>query len=108
MRARALLLAVTALLIGACHGPKPQVVGHQLQPPEVKGHPYTMVVTVKNTSSGSGEISVVARLKKHGTTVAVQEQTVEMQPDETAQVELDLNPPVDGPFEPEVEASYPP
>lgn len=105
---RATALVLTALLLAACHGPKPQVLGHRLQPPEVKGHPYTMAVTVKNTSSGSGQISVVARLKKNGATAAVQEQTVQMDSNETVQVELDLNPQVDGPFEQEAEASYPP
>lgn len=104
------LLVLVGLLLASCYGPSPQVVSHKLVPPEAKGSPYILAVTVRNVGGGQGQVDVQGKLnsKRTGKTVASGDELVELQPRETQQVEIQLNPVAKGPYKQLVKVQYPP
>lgn len=105
-----LLLAGCALLLAGCLGPRPEVIGRELRPPQQPGDPYVMIVTIKNRGRGNGEVSVDVALKSPatGVTVAAGDMQVQMKGHETTQVAIELRPGAPGPYEESAEVSYPP
>jgi hypothetical protein len=104
------LLAACALLLTACLGPRPAVVGQELREPQQPGDPCVMLVTIHNRSRGEGEISVEVSLRVQGGSdvVATGQDEVQLRGHETAQVAIELHPGAPGPYDAEVEAVYPP
>lgn len=109
---RLLLIAAIVVLgvtAAACFGPKPTVLSHELEPPEQPGQPWVMYATVENRGRGEGQVAVTARLidPTTGDVLAENEVTAQFRSHETITVAIDLQPPMDGPFEERVEAEYP-
>jgi len=103
-------MLVCAMLLAACYGPAPVVVRQELRPPASPSEPYALVVTLENQSGGEGQAEIIARLrsKSSGSTAAQTSETVELQPHETVQVVLELQPGAPGDYAADVEAKYPP
>jgi len=103
----ACLLRLPALV--ACTGPKPTVLGYEVQPPAANGGEYRASVTIRNDSGGEGEVQVTVRLivVTTGATAAIAEQTPTLKPHETVHLTISLQPALPGPYRTEVEAEYP-
>lgn len=107
---RCVVLGSLALALVACHGPAPVILKQRLVPPQSQSEPYSVVVTVSNTSGGEGQIQLTARLRsaKTGQTAAEVDQTVDLRPYETEEVVLQLQPASQDTYETSVEVRYPP
>ncbi len=101
-------VALMALWVANCSGPRPAVSDVRLVPPAGEGAPYRVEALVRNTGRGHGEVVVAVRLRDTVSGAVVQkEEQVTLDAGETARVISEIPAPR-GSYTPEVSAVYPP
>ncbi|HEU0026903.1 MAG TPA: hypothetical protein VFQ25_07280 [Ktedonobacterales bacterium] len=102
------LLALTALWVVNCSGPRPVASDPRVEAPLRAGDPYHVTALVSNEGPGHGEARVTFRLRDTQTGRVYQQiASVTLDPDETIVVGVDIAAPPSQ-YEPIVEAEYPP
>jgi PBP1b-binding outer membrane lipoprotein LpoB len=110
-----LMLALSALVLSACLGPKPVVQSYNAEPPSSPDQPFRVEAVVHNTGPGEGEVLVEVSLtnKQTGAILRRDEQHIALQTGETEHVLFELNLPPSAQdlpsdqIEVKVEAHYP-
>jgi hypothetical protein len=105
---RAPLVLAAALVLAACGGPGPVVDGTEIRPASDGG--TLVVVALRNTTGGEGQVSLEVTLRDRTTGQAVgrAERAVSLRPRERLQVTVALRPATAGDLVAEVRARYPP
>lgn len=103
-------LLLMLLLLGACIGPRPEVVSYDLSAPESPGDPYIMTVVVKNAGRGEGQIEVIGRLLADSSdeVLAQNDELVDLDPHEVVHIAIELRPNEPGSYRPAASVKYPP
>lgn len=103
-----LLLALAALWVTNCSGPRPSVSDPKVEAPGAPGKPYHVTARVENDSPGHGQVRVLFRLRDiHTGRTYQQSDQVTLRSGETLIVGVDISAPP-GDYRPEVTVSYPP
>lgn len=103
------LLGLLAVMGAGCFGPRPSIVRQKLDPPQRKGDPWILAVTVLNDGPGKGEAEIVSRLRnEQGEVVAQEQREVDLQPHETVTVSLKFDVVRPGPYRATSEVQAPP
>jgi len=106
---RTVLLLLLVLVSVGCFGPKPRIARQQLQPPQDKGGPWLLAVTVANDGRGEGAAEVTSRLRDaHGEVVAQEARELDLKPHETVTVTIEMRPAKAGPYAAASEVEAPP
>lgn len=106
---RTLLLIVMLIACTACFGPRPRVVRETLTPPQEKGGPWLLAITIANDGPGDGGAQVTSRLRDgHGAVVAQEQRELDLDPHETVTVTLEMHPAAPGPYRTESNVQAPP
>jgi hypothetical protein len=104
----AALLALSALWVVNCSGPRPVASDPRVEAPRRAGDPYHVSALVRNEGPGHGQVQVTFRLRDTRTERVYQQiASVTMDPGESIVVGVDITAPP-GQYEPLVEAEYPP
>ena len=104
----AALLALSALWVVNCSGPRPVASDPHVEAPHRVGDPYHVSALVRNEGPGHGEARVTFRLRDTRTgRVYQQATTVTLEPGESIVVGVDITAPL-GRYAPLVEVEYPP
>ncbi len=102
------LLAVAALWVVNCSGPRPSASDPKVTAPSAPNQPYRVTARVENDGPGHGEVQVIFRLRDtHTGRVCQQTEMVTLQSGEAIVVGVDNNAPP-GDYSPEVTVNYPP
>ena len=110
-----LMLALSALVLSGCLGPKPVLESFEATPHQDPNQPFRVEAVVRNAGPGEGEVLVQVSLssRQDGTVIRREEQKVSLQTGETEHVLFELNLPPSAQemsadqIEVEVEAHYP-
>jgi hypothetical protein len=104
-----LAIGVAAALC-ACTGPRPIVVKREVIPPRSPEAPHTVLVTIRNTGWGEGQVEAIARLRSTttGQTAAQSVRPIELSSLETIQVRFELKAPAGDEYDAIVDVKYPP
>ena len=102
------LLAVAALWVVNCSGPRPSASDPKVTAPSAPNQPYRVTARVENDGPGHGEVQVIFRLRDtHTGRVYQQTEMVTLQSGEAVVVGVDISAPP-GDYTPEVTVNYPP
>ena len=86
-------LALSALVLSGCLGPRPVLEGYQAHPPQDPSQPFRVDAVLRNAGPGEGEVRVEVSLsdRQTGEIIRRQEQQVSLQTGETEHVLFELN-----------------
>lgn len=104
----ALVIALAALWVINCSGPRPSASHLRVQPPQSAGEPYLLSAVISNGGIGHGEVEVTFSLRDRATgSIYAQSETVTLEENEQAVVTVAINAPP-GSYTPQVQVDYPP